>query len=205
LELAPYESKLIVFRAGGHGRDVSRDKAGIKLADLSSDWKISFDGAPPQAMPVLKSWTEDVETQFFSGKASYTRSFDLDTVKGELWLDFGEGTKVAAPSGNAPGMRALLESPVRECALVYVNGALAGSVWHPPYRVEITKFARAGTNDLKVVVANLAINEMAGKALPKYTLLNMRYGERFVPQGFEDLHELPAGMLGPVWLVSGRD
>jgi len=27
-------------------------------------------------------------------------------------------------------------------------------------------------------------------------LLNLRYGERFVPQGFENFYTLPAGILG---------
>jgi hypothetical protein len=49
-------------------------------------------------------------------------------------------------------------------------------------------------------VANLAINEMAGHALPDYRLLNLRYGTRFVPQGFEKFQPLPAGILGTVEL-----
>jgi hypothetical protein len=102
-------------------------------------------------------------------------------------------------------MRALLESPVRECAVVFVNGQRAGSVWHPPYEVDVTKFLRAGKNQIRLVVANLAINEMAGRALPDYRLLNLRYGERFVPQGYKDLHPLPSGILGSVTLKIERD
>ena len=105
------------------------------------------------------------------------------------------------PPPNAPGMRALLESPVRECALVYVNGNLVGPVWHPPYRLDVTQYLRSGSNKLKIVVANLAINEMAASALPTYKLLNARYGERFVPQGFDNLHALPSGLRGPVSLL----
>jgi hypothetical protein len=99
-----------------------------------------------------------------------------------------------------PGMRALLESPVRESALVYVNGQNAGSVWHPPYELDVTRFVHTGENELRIVVANLAINEMAGRPLPNYKLLNLRYGERFQPQGFENLAALPSGILGPVTL-----
>jgi hypothetical protein len=53
---------------------------------------------------------------------------------------------------------------------------------------------------LRIVVANTAINEIAGKALPNYRLLNLRYGERFAPQGFEHIAPLPSGLLGPVQL-----
>jgi hypothetical protein len=98
-------------------------------------------------------------------------------------------------------MRALLEGPVRESALVYVNGQLAGSVWHPPYQVDISQCVRPGANSLRIVVANLAINEMAGRSLPDYRLLNLRYGTRFSPQGFENLQPLPAGILGPLRIV----
>jgi hypothetical protein len=68
--------------------------------------------------------------------------------------------------------------------------------------VRIDKLVRAGQNQLRVVVANLAINEMAAKALPTYKLLKDRYGDRFQPQGFENFHTLPAGMLGPVRLIA---
>jgi hypothetical protein len=200
LEFAPYESKLLI--AGGKGSWPSEPRSEKVAADLSSDWMISFAGAAMRPMPVLKSWTESAGTRFFSGRATYSRRFEWDGSGKKLFVDFGEGTPVAAPTGNAPGMRALLESPVRECALVYVNGKLAGSIWHPPYRVDVSELAHTGSNDLKVVVANLAINEMAGKALPSYKLLNMRFGERFTPQGFEGLQQLPAGLLGKVTLVT---
>ena len=59
-------------------------------------------------------------------------------------------------SGAASGMRALLESPVREAAIVYINGQRAGSVWHPPYEIDITGLLHAGENTLRIVVANLA-------------------------------------------------
>ena len=55
-------------------------------------------------------------------------------------------------------------------------------MWHPPYAVKLTGLLQAGENKLRVVVANTAINEMAGTALPDYRLLNSRYGVRFTPQ-----------------------
>ena len=57
------------------------------------------------------------------------------------------------------------------------------------------------TIDLRIVVANLAINALAGQAAPDYRLLNSRYGERFVPEDMNNLEPLPAGILGPVRLV----
>jgi hypothetical protein len=102
----------------------------------------------------------------------------------------------------ANGMRAMMESPVREAAIVYVNGKRAGAVWCAPYEVEVTALLHAGQNDLKVVVANLALNEMAGSPLPDYKTLNAKYGSRFDAQDMASVQALPSGLLGPVKLVS---
>jgi hypothetical protein len=63
----------------------------------------------------------------------------------------------------------------------------------------------AGTNELKIIVANTAINEMAGRATPDYRLLNLRYGEKFTPQDMDHLEPLPSGILGQLRLISGQD
>ena len=87
-------------------------------------------------------------------------------------------------------MRAYLESPVREAGLVYVNDQLAGYVWHPPFRVDLTPFVKAGKNEIRIVIGNTAINELAGTTLPNYRLLYSRYGKLFEPQGMQDLRTL---------------
>ena len=45
---------------------------------------------------------------------------------------------------------------MREAAVVYVNGQRAGSVWHPPYSVEVGALLRPGENKIRIVAANLA-------------------------------------------------
>jgi hypothetical protein len=205
-DLAPYESRVLVFSANeGHPPPVLRQSA---VLDLSQGWEVTFEGLQKKpAMTRLESWTANTETKFYSGKAIYEKKgpigFSPEFLKSssQVLLDFGPGETVEAQTGPPQGMRALLESPVRESALVYVNGKLAGSVWHPPYQLDILPELHAGANRVRIEVANLAINEMAGHALPNYRLLNLRYGERFVPQGFENFHALPAGILGPVHLI----
>ena len=98
-------------------------------------------------------------------------------------------------------MRAYLDAPIREAAQVYVNGKLAGVVWHPPYRLDVTGLVHDGSNELRIVVGNTAINEMAGRALPGYRLLWDRYGKLFEPQDMDHLQPLPSGLLGPVTLI----
>ena len=126
-------------------------------------------------------------------------------------LDFGDGTPVTLPPADpttpsataAPvRQRAWIDSPVREVAVVYVNGKRAGAVWAPPYAIDVTGFLTPGENRLRVVVGNTAINYMAGRPLPSYRLLNLRYGERFTPQDMKDLQPLPSGILARCRLVS---
>lgn len=89
-----------------------------------------------------------------------------------------------------------LEGPVREAAEVYVNGQRAGVVWHPPYTLDVSSLLKPGKNELSIIVGNTAINSLAENALPDYRLLNDRCGQRFVPQGMENLQPLPSGLLG---------
>jgi hypothetical protein len=64
-----------------------------------------------------------------------------------------------------------------------------------------TSLLRPGANELKIVVANTAINELAGRAPTDYTLLWLRYGKRFAPQDVDHLEPLPSGILGPLRIV----
>ena len=48
------------------------------------------------------------------------------------------------------------------------------------------------------------MNHMAGQSPPNYRLLNLRYGERFVPQDMDQVQVLPSGLTAPVRLVFGN-
>lgn len=221
IELAPYESRILVLtrrspRASVRARISSnrRSTLGVDTSralpaslDLSNDWKVSFGDASKRVqMDHLHSWADDEETRYFSGQATYVKTLPIPdgmlSTGLQFKLDFGEGTVVPRTTVIGNGMRAWMESPVREAAVVYVNGKRAGSVWHPPYSVDVTKYLRAGQNEIRVVVGNSAINELAGRPLPDYKLLNSRYGERATPQDMKDLQPLPSGILGPVRLVA---
>jgi len=100
-------------------------------------------------------------------------------------------------------MQAWLDGPVREAAVIYINDKRAGSIWCPPYRLDVTNFLRQGSNELRIDVGNTAMNYMAGHSLPDYRLLNLRYGERFQPQDMDKIEALPSGLLGPIRLTVG--
>ncbi len=110
--------------------------------------------------------------------------------------------EMAAVWTDQARMQAWLEAPVREAAVVWVNGTRAGSVWCPPYAVDVTSLLHPGANAIRIDVANTAINHMAARALPDYRLLNLRYGTRFEPQDMDKVQPLPAGLFGPIRLVA---
>jgi hypothetical protein len=85
--------------------------------------------------------------------------------------------------------------------VVYVNGQRAGSVWCPPFKVTVTGLLKRGENTIKIQVANTAVNYMAGRALPDYRLLNLRYGTRFEPQDMDKIQPVDSGLLGPIRLI----
>jgi hypothetical protein len=208
LKLAPYESRVLVFSdAPLAAADAPRVDEPAVVADLGQDWTVSFGAAQPVEMKALRSWTEDESTRHFSGQAVYAREVSLSASQlagSRLVLDFGPGTPLTSTPKVPAGMRAMLESPVREAAQVYVNGKHAGSVWHPPYRVDVTPLLTAGTNRIEVRVANLGLNALAGRTLPDYRLLSARYGQRFVPQDTELVAPRPSGILGPVKLMGEK-
>jgi hypothetical protein len=156
-------------------------------------------------MDQLRSWTESEQTRYFSGTATYEKDVTVPESLHQngltLRLDFGEGKPIPAQPLKA-GMQAWLDAPVREAAVVYVNDRRAGSVWCPPYSLDVTGLLRPGANKVRIAVGNLALNYMAGRRLPDYRLLNLRYGERFQAQDMDKVQPIPAGLLGPIRLIA---
>jgi hypothetical protein len=207
--LAPYESRVLVDVHGRPQAPEPIEATTFAPVDIARDWRVTFDktGAT-ETMQSLHSWTDGEAQKYYSGTATYERAVEIpDSVAhaGTVFLDFGTGTPVERTALHQAGMRTWFDPPLREAALVYVNGKLAGSVWHPPYRIDIAPLLQRGTNELKIVVANTAINELAGRAAPDYRLLNLRYGEKFIPQDMDHLEPLPSGILGPLRLLSEKD
>ena len=211
IPVAPYESRLVFFSDAGAAAQPVQPSVPTKTVNLSANWQVAFEDAPDKSIPMqsFTSWETMPQRQFYSGRATYQKQLTLsaaDLRHGDsLTLNFGKGTPIPLPDPlRAPNMRAYLESPIRDAAQLFVNGKAAGYVWHPPYEVNITSFVHAGSNEIKVIVGNTAINTLAGHPLPNYWLLNARYGVRFIPQDMNNLQPLPSGMLGPVTLIESR-
>jgi hypothetical protein len=204
ITLEPYGSRLVVFSrrtlpAPGSNR-ASQPESGI---DISTNWKVTFGARDkPLRLFELKSWTEDESSRYFSGVATYERTLTLiKDLPGGWRLDFGEGKELPSQALRN-GMQAWFEAPVREAAVVYINDRRVGSVWCPPYSLDVTGMFHKGVNKVRIMVANTAMNYMAGHSLPDYRLLNLRYGERFQPQDMDKVQPIPSGLLGPITLIS---
>jgi len=156
-------------------------------------------------MDHLRSWTDDEATRYFSGTATYEKSVEINRSmlrEGlRVQLDFGEGEALPEQPIKA-GMQVWFDPPVREAAVVYLNDQRAGSVWCPPYKLDVSGLLKPGENRLRIVVGNLALNYMAGHRFPDYRLLNLRYGERFQAQDMDKVKLIPSGLLGTIRIIA---
>jgi hypothetical protein len=186
LELAGEESVHLVFRKATTDVDghilIDPDKRTV--ANLDGTWSVSFQpgrGAPATAtLPALAPLNANAEfgISHFAGVATYRH--DLVTPRGwtpgqPLWLNLGE---------------------VREMAEVSVNGTAVGTVWHPPYRVNVGAALHPGTNAIAVRVATLWVNRLIGDAVPGAT----KVAWTSLPTYRADAPLRPAGLIGPVTL-----
>ncbi len=157
-----------------------------EIVQLSAEWTIHFDrkwGGPESVKTdQLKSWAEfeDPDIKYYSGTATYTKSFQLkdqDIKEHRLILDLGN---------------------VKEMASVKINRHQMQVLWCAPFRFDITQFAKPGTNDLEVEVVNLWPNRLIGDGkLPENQRLTKTNISKFnVPDA--DKYLRVSGIMGPV-------
>ncbi len=219
--LPPYGAQFLVFSNRPAQYPSSAIGAATRLQlmlDLSKDWNVTFKNASPEPDPaprrfaMLTDWTTDASLKYFSGVATYEKNITLTDNQlasnlGRLLLDFGEGKVAQIPGGTTGNpFHADFQPPVADAAVVWVNGQRAGAVWCPPYRVDVTKLLKPGLNNIRIQVANRAVNYMADFAhhpLPDYTALNATYPpKRFDAQDMNMIQVLPSGLLGTVQLTA---
>ena len=183
LTFDPEGSALIVFRRPATRKAlIVEPKHWTTLQTLSRPWNVSFPsgrGAPSSiTLPRLASLSEnqDASIRYFSGTATYSTRFTQPSGKRALWLDLGR---------------------VGDVAEVRVNGRLAGTVWHAPYRLDISRLTRPGANWLDVRVANLWVDRLIGDAQPGATKITFVAAPTYRP----DAPLRPSGLIGPVTII----
>lgn len=162
------------------------------ITEVIADWKITFgsDGGPnipkDQKHKKLSTWTNqgDAEADDYSGKATYTSTFDFDLDQSKAYtLNF---------------------SQIHESAKVWLNGQYAGQVWSLPYVLDITKFLKHGQNEIKIEVVNLMANRI--RHLDQNNISWRNYHEiNFVnidykPFDASDWQTMPSGLSGKLMI-----
>jgi hypothetical protein len=87
---------------------------------------------------------------------------------------------------------------VKEVADVIVNGKALGTVWAPPFVVDVTDAVHPGRNTLEVRVTNLWVNRLIGDQQPSA----IRYTYTILPTYLPSAPLRDSGLLGPVRLLS---
>jgi hypothetical protein len=210
-------------KRSGVERPASSPEAPANLADLTADWYLRFTALDKSITePTLTDWTADPATLHYSGEGVYSRDFTLAKLPTTpTYLEVEGGTALPGAPNSAPehdllpnglpnplvtrtgpGMHAYFDPPIHEAALVTINGQPTGALWHPPYRLNVTKLLKPGVNHIEIHVYNTALN--AWSALPPhdYGPLKAKYGDRFQMQDLDRVKPIPSGILGTIHLVT---
>lgn len=186
LKLGIGDAVFVIFRrpTSASGAAVSQPKPQL-LQEITGLWTIGFstEGQVEQKLRTeqLESWSNSPipAIRYFSGTATYSRSLEIPAA----WLE--KNRKLQLDLGD-----------VRELAEVWLNGKLVATSWHPPFRVDISKHLRPGTNRLEVKVVNLWVNRLIGDAQPGAVPVTFTQAPTYTP----DAPLRPSGLLGPVTL-----
>jgi hypothetical protein len=189
LEMRPFDSVFVVFRKRAKSLSLALTKRTWSPAMMvEGPWQVSFQtgrGAPASTtLTTLSPLNEnkDPGIKYFSGVATYKTTFSL-------------------PASGGGGRRLILDlGQVGDIAEVIVNGKSVGTPWNAPFRVDVSKAVKAGSNTLEVRVADLWVNRLIGDQQPgaqKITFTTVATYKADAPLR-------PAGLIGPVELLRGR-
>jgi hypothetical protein len=182
LDLERNQSLFIVFRKPFLNRQIIRTAHGVMGIRLGT-WTVQFDKnyggkLTPINFNELKSWTtySDSSIKYYSGTATYSNTFNVDNKK------------------NITGAYILLDS-IYNIATVKINGIVCGTLWTPPYKLDILKALKIGENKIEIEVTNTWHNRLIGD--------NLLSPEKEVtwttaPFRLKDKPLLPAGIIGDV-------
>ena len=154
---------------------------------MKGPWTVQFDVSQrgpeqPVVFETLQDWaaSQDDRIKYYSGTAFYNCKFNLDKVPaGErVLIDLGAFTAMAKVS---------------------VNGTYAGGLWTAPFRLDITKLAKQGENQLKIKLVNTLINRLIGDST-----LPVEQRKTWCPiNPYKPNSPLqPSGLFGPVKILS---
>ena len=167
--------KSVMFKENNH--------VDTKSYSLIGPWQLSFsdhsqidENIELNDLVSLNLFSDD-RVKYYSGTIIYTKEFEVNTPKHnnvQYIIDLGE---------------------IYDIAEVKVNGNNAGILWKKPYKTEITKLVRNGTNKLEIAITNTWRNRIIGD---ERLMTDLKYNvdEDNIFQ-YGKIEELP------VWLYKG--
>ena len=195
LQLLPGETMIVHTGEGVQGQGVP-DWTYLDTSEapvtLSGGWQLTFSNGGPfipasRQLDKLMPWTAlgDTAANAYCGSGVYTRTFTLPEKKaGEYVLDIGE---------------------VHESAHVWVNGQDAGILWAIPFRARIGQYLKAGSNEIRIEVANLMANRI--RYMDQHQVPWRRYHEinfvniNYTPFNAAGWQVQVSGLAGPVTIT----
>ena len=192
LHLAERESVFVVFRKQ---QPAARSPAHVhsesRLGIIPGPWTLTFpshSGAPTSIqMKSLTSWTESADpgVKYFSGTATYSTTFYVPAK----WI--------------VNGHPVLLDfEKIHDLAEIKLNGKSLGTLWAPPYQVDLTSSLRPGRNTLAIAVTNEWTNRLIGdRTLPPEQRILAQPPAPTFPGASSALPD--SGLMGAVKLMQG--
>src|SRR5690606_38514596 len=165
LTLQPYQATVVVATDRPDAPDCPIVPDREQVLELTGPWRFGYADADPAAgstreVALPHRWEDD--RPGWSGAATYRLELTADPAwlapDARVTLDFGpcqptaDADQEAVARGNS--YRVAVAPPVREVAVVAVNGEPCGVVWDAPYRIDLTGRFRAGGNTLSITVHN---------------------------------------------------
>lgn len=226
LALEPYAGRFVLIRRDGklpkydgtHSQLVQdiylNTNQTRAVKELSGAWELEFDtnwGGPSKIIfNELSDWIQhsDDAVKHYSGTAKYAKNFSItkhELAAKKLYLDLGS---------------------VQQIAEITVNGKEAGTLWKPPFALDIRPLLKEGQNTLEVKVTNTWVNRLIGdEALPDTSGYRMvgdtvpwlnanekpPKSQRVTFTGYNFFQKeksrvlQSSGLLGPVRLISSTD
>ena len=189
MEFDPYGSSFVFFRESisnkMQGSEHSNCPPMNVVKEVQGPWQVGFDPAWGGPVSVtfdkLKDWTQhpDEGIKYYSGKATYTNTFELEPVAGkQYWLQLNQ----------------VVDAGI---AAVKINDSDLGITWTKPFRLEMTDDLKAGQNQLEIIVVNTWQNRLISDR-------DKEQQERFTKTNIkirDDWKLRPSGLIGPVEIL----
>lgn len=215
--LAPYEAMLLVLHEtapetdSAHREDTgrrvgsdARTSTGSSVADeatleLDGPWSFSTDGTDGVPVELPHRW--DVDAAGPLDRGTYETVVSLDeswaSPKARVILDLGPCHPGPSPEPSN-GHRVEVAAPMREIAVVEVNGRKTGVLWDAPFHLDITSTLQPGKNTIRLTVHSTAASAVAADEHAEAIIAGAHraYGVRFEQQDLDRILDgVAAGLL----------